>query len=54
MTRITEEMIAKLSLSMIEIGFTLDDVKIALNAIMQTITLEVIANIPLKKRSKEP
>ena len=53
MTRITEEMIAKLCLSMLSIGFNIDDVKTALDAIMQTITLEVIANIPLKKRRED-
>ena len=47
--RITEEMIVKLGLSMLDIGFTNNDIQIALNAIMESYTLEVIANIPLKK-----
>ena len=49
MTRITEEMLAKLGMSMLDIGFTNDDIKIAMNAIMHLFTLEVIANIPIKK-----
>jgi len=49
MTRITEDMIAKLGLSMLKIGFTKDDYKAAIDAIMSNFTLEVIANFPLKK-----
>ena len=43
--RITEEMITKLGISMLDIGFTVEDVSTALNAIMSKCALEVITRI---------
>lgn len=48
--RINEEMIIKLGLSMIDIGFITQDIDAALNAIMHLYTLETIANIPIPKK----
>jgi len=49
LTRITEEMIDKLGIAMLEIGFTVEDCKAALNAIMLNLTTEVLSKIKIKK-----
>jgi len=48
LVRITEDMIAKLGLSMIEIGFTNEDINAALNSIMIILATETIAKINLE------
>ena len=45
MVRITYEMIAKLGLSMIEIGFTKEDIDAALNSIMINLAIKTMEKI---------
>jgi len=53
MTRITEEMLIALGLSMIKIGFTPKDIDAVLNSITMNLAMEILAKINNKNRAEE-